>query len=334
MRSQFPTPAMEFDKGWWKNQPRRNVWYGDTDSVFIRLRVDLNFFLNSDDTIDTQKLITVTVRLGNAIQTRYKEVLCSVVRSSDRFNLMNAKLEVISGGASLFAKKNYIIAPLFYDEGTVFDLNESLKDLHETDLKKFWLRVKKKGGVFAKKDTPFVTIEMMEEIYLFIIDVLDRGDPIFKSKRRRREAINAIVKKYINRVKEYLGNQEFDKVCQTKKFPIKELKTVPKHMLAGKLFNTIVNNRLRGGDSFYVLDVKLQKHLLPVLDGEDKYILTKSDLRNLSQIAIPTEMNNDERNLLIERMREYQIEPDVRKITEFALLKKRDTIDLHYRIGS
>ncbi len=150
-------PRIEFSKGWWKHQPRKRVWYGDTDSAVILLKVDLNFFLKEDvDEIDTEKLIKATVKVGQSIQDRYKEVLVSVVRSSERFNLMNAKLEVISGGITLFAKKNYIVAPLFYDEGTVFDLNEFLKDLYETDQKRFWQRVKKKGGVFAKKDTPQV----------------------------------------------------------------------------------------------------------------------------------------------------------------------------------
>jgi len=42
-------------------------------------------------------------------------------------------------------------------------------------------------------------------------------------------------------------------------------------------------------------------------------------------------LNETERDLLTKRMAEYNIVPDFNKIVDFALLKKRDTIELHYK---
>jgi len=308
-----------FEKKWWKPKQKSIIKYGDTDSFMINVKAD-HYFGRDIQKIDTTKLVFTIRKYGSRIQNRYLEVLKNITPTIDQqYNLMNAKLEVISLGITLFAKKNYIVFPKVFDEGTVYEIVDYM-ELFNTNTKEFKKRLKTKGGAFIKKDTSEITKEFLSEVYEYIMLVLSGS--ITYDRWIAYDKLMEIMKKYTAKINKHIERQEFDKICQTKKYPYNELKTVPKHQLAMKLYNTIVEDVLRDSDSAYILDCLIPYKELPT-DNSSSFKLNDEDKNHkLTQIAIPTKEPN--LKLLETKMKEFNIVPDVKSILEFHLTKKLD----------
>ena len=306
-----------FEKKWWKPPKKSIIKYGDSDSFMIGMKAD-QYFGRDIQKIDTSKLIFSIRNYGSRIQNRYNDVLEKITPNIDKqYNLMNAKLEVISLGISLFAKKNYIVFPKVFDEGTEFEITDYM-DLFNTDLKQFKKRLKTKGGAFVKKDTSEITKDFLTEIYEYIMLVL--SGEIKYDKWVAYNKLMEIMKSYTIKIDKFILEQKFDKICQTKKYPYNELKTVPKHQLAMKLYNTIVEDVLRDSDSAYILDCMIPYKNLPS-DNSSTFKINDVDKNHkLTQIAIPTKEPNLE--LLKIKMEEFNIVPDRQSILNFHLTKK------------
>lgn len=284
--------------------------YADTDSAY--LLYDLPF----DKFDDIYQLVDYVQGIARELSQLYNDglehYLCNFAGLNKKYNTMDFKSEVIAYRGFFNTKKFYGLGKA-WDEGTFFENEPKLKTV---------------GGQIKKSDVTELTKELLTEVYEAIVLDNDANDP---SKIYRKIFIQ-LKNKYKLKISEDIKNMDFRSFSIPKKWGSTE-KTIPPFVTGAKLYNSLVDDTFRPSDAFIVVKIKVDIHkLLQFFDENpiplDKYLLQKHEAEELGSkinvISIPPVMDNNLKDKLLKRMKDFGITLDFAEIVNYNIDLKLD----------
>ena len=284
--------------------------YADTDSAY--LLYDLPF----DKYEDIHQLVDYVQGIARELGTIYNEALehylCNFAGLNPEFNTMDFKSEVIAYKGFFNTKKFYSLAKA-WDEGTFFEEKPKLKTT---------------GGQIKKSDVTQITKKLLTDIYSILVTDINQNDVVEMYRLIFKELKN----KYKLQIRDDIANKEFTSFSIPKKWGGAK-KMIPPFVTGAKLYNAILGDTFRPGDSFIVVKIKIDLYkLLTYFENseisQDQFTLQYSEVQTLKDkinvISIPPLMSIDEKNKLISKMEELNIKLDLEEIIDFNIDSKID----------
>ena len=285
----------------------RTLIYSDTDSQYTLIKLPFNKFEDREKTVDYTQV------KAKQINNLYLEILNT--RLKDRanldpdYNFMNFKSEVVAYRGFFRSKKYYSLSKI-WDEGNYFDKP----------------KLKYTGGPIKKADTTPLTRQMLFDIY----DLLTLNFDVVDEYSLCKNVFIDIKNKYLSKLTDDIKSFNLDSFGIPKKWGLNDFKVLPSHILGGMLFNTIISDNLRPGDSMIMFQIKIKdfKRLLQ----KNNEIKTKSPFqlptekinKKLKYMCVPYGYHKNEDNLkkLLKSLDEFNIELDFDGIIDFNIHKK------------
>ena len=274
------------------------IAYGDTDSLYLKVKLPFNKFESDSKTVDYSQQIAARAN------ENYLNVLNSLLAEragiNPEYNLMNFKSEVVAYRGFFRSKKYYALAKI-WDEGNFFE-NPKLK---------------KTGGQILKADSTKIMYQFLEEIYDYLVLRFDIKDELELYKIVFFE----LPKKYKEKIEKYIQNFDIEYIGIPSKWGLKDFKTIPKQVRGAKLYNFLFEDIIRPGDSMLTVQIKVKnlKKLLQYYEEKKKqnllseYQLEYFDINNkLNFISIPfgIEKNKEKLKEIKKILIDFDIELD------------------------
>lgn len=280
--------------------------YADTDSAYISLKLPFSKFE------DQKKVVEYSQNISKRINKEYNQALelyCAAYGGLvPEYNTMDFKSEVVAYKGFFNTKKFYALSKL-WDEGTFYPEPE----------------LKYTGGQYKKADITKITKDMIKEIYdISVMDIHETN-------------INKIAKiifvdiknKYTEKLKNHIRNLDIDEFSIPKKWGFSE-KKIPKWVEGAKLYNTLINDVFRPGDSLRHIQLRIDMRKLENyaisrgLNIKSNEFINISDpgFKKLDSISIPPDISDIDKQRLFNIFTELNIEPDFDSIVHFNIGKK------------
>jgi len=299
---------ISFDPFWIETCDRTRVnAYSDTDSSYQILELPFNKF------DDVHKTVDYTQEIASAINNLYLDVLNTTLAEHANldpdFNLMNFKSEVVAFRGFFRSKKYYALAKI-WDEGNFLP--------HP--------KIKKTGGQIVKADTTQISFEFLSKIYEYFVLKFDITDKTELYKKVFIDLKNEYTEKLKNDIHEF----NISSFGIPKKWGLKDFKVLPKQVLGAMLYNTIIENTLRPGDSLMTVQIKIKnfkkiinyQNELKKANELNEYQLTKELINDkLNVISLPSgiDKNKDKIKKIKEIFNKFEIELDFDTIIDFNI---------------
>ena len=299
---------ISFDPFWIEICDRTRVnAYSDTDSSYQILELPFNKF------DDVHKTVDYTQEIASAINNLYLDVLNTTLAEHANldpdFNLMNFKSEVVAFRGFFRSKKYYALAKI-WDEGNFLP--------HP--------KIKKTGGQIVKADTTQISFEFLSKIYEYFVLKFDITDKTELYKKVFIDLKNEYTEKLKNDIHEF----NISSFGIPKKWGLKDFKVLPKQVLGAMLYNTIIENTLRPGDSLMTVQIKIKnfkkiinyQNELKKANELNEYQLTKELINDkLNVISLPSgiDKNKDKIKKIKEIFNKFEIELDFDTIIDFNI---------------
>ena len=279
--------------------------YSDTDSAYLRTKLPFDKFENIERTVDYTQDIAKTANgyyaffLNNQLHER--------MGLDPENNLMNFKSEVVATRGFFRSKKYYALLKL-WDEGNFIDGG----------------KIKKTGGQIVKADVTKITLDLLNDVYFHLVKNYEITDEISLFKKIFFELKN----EYKIKLTEAIKKLDIDYFGIPKKWGIKEFKSIPTQVKGAMFYNLLFKDILRPGESFKVIQIKIKnfKKLLDLFNKKlknkelSKYMINNEDInKKLNVISIPTITSEKEKQEMINKLNEYNIELDFDKIMDFNI---------------
>jgi len=290
-----------------------HLLYADTDSAY--LLYDLPF----DKYEDIHKLVSYIQGIAKEMGTIYNDALNYYVGSfanmNPKYNTMDFKSEVVAYKGFFNTKKFYSLAKA-WDEGTFFENKPKMKIT---------------GGQIKKSDVTKISKDLLTDVYNLLVTDLEADDLV----SMYRTIFQTFKNKYTMQIKEDLEKLKFDSFSIPKKWG-ETKKTVPPFVIGAKLFNSLVEDVFRPGDSFIVVKViidvqKLVEYFKDNPPREDDHLLQLTDVYELKEkiknISIPPELTKGQRAKLLNILETLNIRIDQQEIIDFNINKKLEPFE-------
>ena len=208
-------------------------------------------------------------------------------------------------------KKFYSLAKC-WDEGTFF--NEKPK-------------VKETGGQIVKADATPLTLAMLKEIYHVLVEEFELTD----LRLIYQKIFITIKNKYLFIIKKELNAFNIDQFSTPKKWGDTK-KSIPTHVYGAKLYNAIIRDTFRPSDSFIMIKIKIDVYkLLEFLKGcsnNNEFAMSYEEASvlkaKINVISVPINMNDEDKALLGQRLKDLNIQLDFQEIIDFNITMKLD----------
>jgi len=285
-----------------------HLLYADTDSAYIKMKLPFSKFESQQKVVEyTQKM---TMKINNIYLYALNKFCGENGGLVKEYNTMDFKGEIIAYKGFFNTKKFYALSKL-WDEGTFFEKP----------------KLKYTGGQYKKADITKITKEMITEIYdICVMDIHQTN-----IRTIAKTVFVDIKNKYTQKLKTHIKQLDLDYFCIPKKWGFSE-KRVPKWVEGAKLYNSIVSDQFRPGDSVSHIQItfnsqKLENYLRE--NGFTKNIKEYTNIndpvfRKLDSISIPPNISDSEKEKLLEVFEKFDIKPDFDEIIAFNITKKMD----------
>ena len=292
------------------------IAYGDTDSLYLKVKLPFNKFESDSKTVDYSQ------QIAKRANENYLNVLNNLLAEragiNPEYNLMNFKSEVVAYRGFFRSKKYYALAKI-WDEGNFFDQP----------------KLKKTGGQILKADSTKIMYQFLEEIYRYLVLEFDIKDELELYKI----VFKKLPKEYKEKIKEYINNFDIEYIGIPSKWGLKEFKNLPKQVRGAMLYNFLFEDVIRPGDSMLTVQIKIQslKPLLNFYEEKRKnknlsiYQLKKEDINDkLKFISIPFGIEKNKEKLLQikNHLEQFQIYLDFDTIIDYNIDMKLSQFDI------
>lgn len=278
--------------------------YSDTDSAYLILKLPFN------KTEDIQRTVqycqNMTIRMNDVYRKAMDFYVHRLGNWHPDFNTMHFKSEVIAFKGFFGAKKFYALGKI-WDEGVFYEK----------------MKLKITGGQLKKADVTKVTKEMLTEIYhLLAMDLNAKNEvEIYNT------IFTTIRNKYTIKLKEAIDNLDLNYFTIPKKWSFGEKKKVPAQITGAKFYNRIIKDTFNIGDAVLVLPIKFNIKTIHMEFNKHQNInenmLSNEEFSSkIKDISIPPRLNDTEKEFLINRMKELDIQIDRDQIFEFNIEMK------------
>ena len=282
--------------------------YADTDSAYIMYNLPFDKFE------DINQLVNYIQGLARELGSLYNQSLeyyGTFANLDPVYNTMDFKSEVVAYRGFFGGKKFYSLAKC-WDEGTFY--NEKPK-------------VKETGGQIVKADATPLTLAMLKEVYHVLVEEFDLID----LRLIYQKIFVTIKNKYLFMIRKELNNFNIDQFSTPKKWGDTK-KSIPTHVYGAKLYNAIIRDTFRPSDSFIMIKIVIDVHrLLEFLKGSrnnNEFALSLTEAETLKSkinvISVPINMNDEEKELLGQRLKELNVQLDFQEIIDFNINMKLD----------
>ncbi len=283
------------------------IAYGDTDSLYLKVKLPFNKFDDVSQTVDYSQQIAG--KSNEYYLNTLNTLLSERAGLNPDYNLMNFKSEVVAYRGFFRSKKYYALAKL-WDEGNFYD--------HP--------KLKKTGGQILKSDSTKITYKFLEEIYNYLVLGFDIKDELELYKH----VFITLPNKYKKIIKEYINNFNISQIGIPSKWGTKQFKVLPKQVRGAMLYNFLIGDTIRPGDSMLTVQIKINsfKKLIDLHNQKNQegilsnYQLKIDDInKKLNYISIPfgVEKNQDQLLKIKNKLAEFNIELDYDLIIDFNI---------------
>jgi len=289
--------------------------YADTDSAYLLYDLPFNKFENIIQLVEY--IQGIAKELGKIYNESLEYYLCGNIGLDPKYNTMDFKSEVIAHRGFFNTKKFYSLG-VVWDEGTFFELEWYLKIT---------------GGQIKKSDITQLTKMLLTEVYNLIVLDKNVSDLVYMY----RYIFVTLKNKYKLQIKQDIDNMDFYSFSVPKKWGSTK-KTTPPFVTGAKLYNAIMSDTFRPGDSFMVVKIKINYYKLldyfeernDIVD-DDKFSLQLKEVVTLGNkinvLSIPPLMEQEERDQLLNIMTELGIVLDYDDIILSNIDMKLETFD-------
>lgn len=286
------------------------LMYADTDSAYVLVKLPFNKFENIRQTVDySQK---VCIKMNEVYIDALNYYVGKFGHMDLEFNTMDFKSEVVAFKGFFGKKKFYALAKI-WDEGEFYDEPKP----------------KKTGGQIAKADITAITKEIITEIYNII--VMDVKEVDLRSMYKK--IFIDLKNKSSMRLRNSIKNYNFADFGIPKKWGMKAAKRITAQVIGGKLYNTVIADEFRPGDSFLMIQIKInniskmKKYIKekPLFNTDNRYFLCDDDINSkLKTISIPNGLQENDTKKVIETLNEMGVVLDFDTIMNFNITLKMD----------
>jgi len=307
----FHSEVFDFAPLWIETVDRaEETLYSDTDSAYLKIKLPFEKFENIEKTVDYTQDIALT---SNGYYGKFlNENLQDKFNLNPKYNLMDFKSEVVAVRGFFRGKKYYSLLVL-WNEGTYYDQG----------------KIKKTGGQIVKSDVTKITFDLLNEVYFNLTKNFD----ITTEEELYYKIFNDLKKIYSKKLELAIKNLDIEYFGIPKKWGVKEFKSLPMPVKGAMFYNLIFKDNLRPGESFIVVQVKLNnlKKILDIYNLKNKnnelspYMINKDEInKKLNVISIPVGLNEKDKNDLLKIFKELDIELDFDTIMNFNIDMKLD----------
>ena len=276
--------------------------YADTDSAYLLYDLPFNKYNDIHQLVDYVQ--GIARELGEIYNDALNHYVGTFGNMNPKYNTMDFKSEVIAYKGFFNTKKFYSLAKA-WDEGTFFEEEPKLKIT---------------GGAIKKSDVTQLTKALLTDIYSVLVTDLAMND----LDEMYRIIFIQLKAKYKLKIRKDIAAMEFRSFSIPKKWG-STAKTIPNFVTGAKLFNHIMEDTFRPSDSFIVVKVKVDiDKLLSTYDDTTQdsiFILQKNEVEVLQDkikvLSIPPEMSDVQKNKLLNRMQELNIQLDLDEIIAY-----------------
>lgn len=280
--------------------------YADTDSAYIGIKLPFNKFDDQKRVVDyAQKM---SMKMNDEYNKALEYYMGQFGGLIKEYNTMDFKSEIIAYRGFFNTKKFYALSKM-WDEGTFYPEPE----------------LKFTGGQYKKADITKVTKEMIGEIYN--VSVMDINET---NIRKVAKIIFLEIKtKYTEKLKEHINTLDIDYFSIPKKWGFSKKRNT-KWQEGAKLYNTIVEDLFRPGDSVRHIQMRINHNKLESYLREKGFINTSNEFTSihdegfskLDSISVPPNLNEEQKQKLFKVFNEFDMRPDFDEIINFNINKK------------
>jgi len=287
--------------------------YADTDSSYQIYTLPF-----SKHKVDNRKIVNYVQDIASELRASYNEALeyfGQFANLNPKFNTMDFKSEVV-GKKGFFNAKKFYSLHIIWDEGTYFDDEPYLKIT---------------GGQLKKSDVTPITKDLLEEIYNILVIDLSIVDPVYIYKFIFKD----LRKKYTDEILEQTTNMNFKRFAIPKKWGSTK-KSIPPFVYGAMLYNALISDSFRPSDSFIVVKINIEPHMLIEYFKNNDIINNAYTLQlehivelkeKLNVISIPPDMTEDEKTKLLKLMTDLHIKLDIDDLIRTNIDQKLEVFD-------
>jgi len=287
--------------------------YADTDSAYISITLPFNKKEDNRKTVDYAQKITR--KMNDVYLNALNYYVGNFGNMDTDYNTMDFKSEVVAY-RGFFLKKKFYSLGIIWDEGEFFDK----------------LKRKITGGQIAKADITHITENIITEIY----DILVMNQDEVELRSMYKKIFVDLKNKSSIRLRNSIKSYNFKDFGIPKKWGLKKGKTITPQVVGAKLYNTIVTDIFRPGDSFLKIQIKVnlgkfKKYIKdkPNMNSDSNYFLCDKDVTSkMNIISIPTDLTSDEHSELKKIFEESGITLDYDTIMNFNIGLKMAPFEL------
>jgi len=298
---------MELKKGFIeKVDSSKFTLYSDTDSAYALVNLPFDKFENDHKTVDFAQ--DLAKEMNESYLKIFNDTIVKFGNVDPDYNFMDFKSEIVAYRGFFSAKKVYGLTKM-WDEGTFYDPPD----------------VKKVGGQIVKADSTPIVLDLLTEIY----ETLLMDFTITSEIELYQKIFFEIKQKYLKRTEEAVLALDVHQFGIPKKWSLKELKSIPKQVEGAMLYNYLVDDNFRPGESILQTQIIINPNrLLQHMDMNpptSKYQIQPETISNkVNNISFPVEFNKGDISNVHKLFDELNIQFDMRTILDFNVNLKID----------
>lgn len=274
--------------------------YSDTDSSYSMVPLPFNKFEDQHKTVEYSQ--NIALELNKKYLSIFNDTIIKYGNVDPEYNFMDFKSEIVAYRGMFNSKKYYGLTKI-WDEGTFYDPPA----------------VKKTGGQIVKSDSTPIVLDLLTEVYDSILMDFTVTDEV----ELYRKIFFEIKNKYIERTERAVYNLDIKEFGIPKKWSLKTLKSIPKQVEGAMLYNYLIRDLFRPGESILQTQVIINQNKLLQYSASNKpkneYQTQESMITSkLNTLSFPVDFNGeiDKKNIQ-EIFGQFNIQFDLRTILDF-----------------